>query len=547
MPIDGSGVESSSRNDSVAKAAAPESVNTKAPILAIKEITQEFFGVKVLDSVSFSLEAGEVLGIIGGNGAGKSALLKIIAGIHTPGAGFIELEGRKASIPNPGAALARGIVMVPQECNLSEDLNVFENIFLGREPRRGVLLDQRAMRTRAGDLLNHLKIDVSPTEKIENLNIAQKRMVEFAKALSSKPRLVILDEISSAFTSEEVDRIFDAIRYMKAQGVGVLYVSHRLEEVKAICDRVAILRDGVLVSVDDADDLDVQTMAARMAGQEPSRLFPDKVEPYSEVVLEVRGLRVEGTVSDVGFDLRKGEILGFAGLLGAGRTTVAEALMGLRRKRAGTVRVKGNVVEIDSPDRAVRSGFSYLPEDRRSKGILFSSGIVQNITLGSLSNYCSGFFIDEDKEYLKAEDYVEELKIRAASLFAKLEYFSGGNQQKVSLAKSADLNPIILIVDEPTRGVDVNSRREIYRFIKRLTDKGSSCIFISSEADEIAGMCDRAVVMRCGRVAGILEGKTLNEKNIMLYATGLLPVGKDVTNFSDVAANTQCAAVEQGA
>ncbi len=491
------------------------------PLLAVKEITKEFSGVRVLDGVSLDLNRGEVLGIIGENGAGKSTLLKIVSGIYTPNAGTLELEGKAVAVSDSGVAQSLGITMIPQEFNLVNELNVFENVFLGRELRRGLLLDKNTMKERTRELMTRLKSDISPTERTENLSVAQKQMVEFAKALSAESRILIMDEPTTVLTSKETELLFEVVREMKRQGVGIIYISHKLQEVKAICDRVAVLRDGVLVSVDAAEDLSVHEMATRMVGRELSQIFPEKTRPGDEVVLDVCGLGVEGVLSDVTFNLRRGEILGFSGLVGAGRTEVAEALMGLRRRSAGTVHIKGRRADIRNPSQAVRNGLSYLSEDRQGKGVMVKFGIVQNVTLVSLADYCERFFIDQDKEYLKAEDYVDEFGIRAASLYTNLEFFSGGNQQKVSLAKSLDSAPDVLIVDEPTRGIDVNAKREIYHFIKKLTEQGLSCIFISSELEEIIGMCNRVVVMHGGRVGGILEGDAINEEDIMLHATGL--------------------------
>ena len=496
-------------------------MSPQIPLLAVKEITKEFSGVRVLDGVSLDLKYGEVLGIIGENGAGKSTLLKIVSGIYTPNSGTLELEGKPIAVSDSSVAQSLGITMIPQEFNLVNELNVFENVFLGRELRRGFLLDKNTMKERTRELMTRLKSDISPTARIENLSVAQKQMVEFAKALSAESRILIMDEPTTVLTSKETELLFEVIRDMKRQGVGIIYISHKLQEVKTICDRVAVLRDGVLVSVDAAEDLSVHEMATRMVGRELSQIFPEKTRPGDEVVLDVCGLDVDGVLSNVTFNLRRGEILGFSGLVGAGRTEVAEALMGLRRKSAGTVHIKGKRVDIRNPSQAVRNGLSYLSEDRQGKGVMVKFGIVQNVTLVSLADYCTRFFIDQDKEYLKAEDYVEEFEIRAASLYTNLEFFSGGNQQKVSLAKSLDSAPGVLIVDEPTRGIDVNAKREIYHFIKKLTEQGLSCIFISSELEEIIGMCNRVVVMHSGRIGGILEGDAINEEDIMLHATGL--------------------------
>jgi len=509
--------------------AAPEmaAYAPKMPLLTVKNVTKSFSGVRVLHSVSLSLNGGEVLGIIGENGAGKSTLLKIVAGLYEPDAGSVEMDGWEAGVSDASAAGAK-ITMVQQEINLVENLDVFENIFLGRELKGlGGLLDKKAMRLRALELLDRFKAGVSPNGKIDELNLTQKRIVEFAKVLSAEPRVLILDEPAAVLTPWEVDRLFGVIKDVKSKGAGIIYVSHNLEEIKAICDSVAVLRDGVLAGVYRVCDVDFSEMATLMAGRELPQTFPYKDKPgkrEEKIVMDVDGLSVEGLLDDVSFNLRKGEILGFFGLAGAGRTELAEALMGLRHRSSGAIVVKDKTVDIGSPSQAMKNGLSYLPEDRHDKGVILDFGIVDNVTLGSLSEYCSNplfNFVDQDKEYLKAESYVDELDIRATSLYTKLEFFSGGNQQKVSLAKSLDSDPDILILDEPTRGVDVNTRRFMYRYVKKLTDRGLSCIFISSEVNEIIGMCNRVVVMRAGRVQSVLEDDHVNEEEIMFHAAGL--------------------------
>lgn len=491
------------------------------PLLAVKGIIKEFSGVRVLDDVSLTLHRGEVLGIIGENGAGKSTLLKVVSGIYSPESGTIEIEGKPVAISDSGIARSLGITLIPQEFNLINELTVFENIFLGREILMGSLLDKGAMRLQARTLLSQLKTDISPDTPTENLSVAQKQMVEFAKALAVKSRILIMDEPTTVLTSKEIELLFNVIRNLKEQGVGIIYISHKLQEVKTICDRVAVLRDGILVSTDPVSELTTHEMATRMVGRELSQIFPPKTVPQNDVILKVQHLSSKGAVHNISFELRKGEILGLAGLIGAGRTETAEILMGLRPKHSGSIIIKGEEVNINSPSDAVKHGLSYLSEDRQGKGILIKSGIVHNITLTSLHKYCTCFFIDQDEEYLKAEKYVNEFGVRAASLYTNLEFFSGGNQQKISLAKSLDTEPEILIVDEPTRGIDVNAKREIYHFIKKLTDIGLSCIFISSELEEIIGMCNRVVVMQNGQITGLLEGDAVNEEEIMLHATGI--------------------------
>jgi ribose transport system ATP-binding protein len=493
-----------------------------APLLKVVSACKEFSGVRVLNDVSFDLSAGEILGIIGENGAGKSTLLKIISGIYTPTGGQFFFAGEPIRTGSAAEARRLGITLIPQEFNLVKDLKVFENIFLGAEIRSGVLLDKRAMITEAKRLLEKLGADIDPREKIENLSVAQKQMVEFAKALSHESRVLIMDEPTTVLTPPDVEMLFSIIRSLRDEGVAVIYISHKLREVKEICDRVLVLRDGEFVSLDRTEDINVHEMATRMVGRELSQLFPPKNEPSEEIVLAVEGLSVEGLLSGLSFSLRRGEILGFAGLMGAGRTETAETLLGLRKKSAGTVEVMGRTVDISNPSDAVKLGISYLSEDRQGKGILVKFGISSNISLVSLARYCGAAgIINKKKEGERAAEYVREFSIKAASLSTNLEFFSGGNQQKVSLAKCIDTDPRILIIDEPTRGIDVNAKREIYYFIHSLVEKGLSCILISSELEEILGLCHRSVVMHEGRISGILDGEHMNEEEIMFHATGL--------------------------
>lgn len=493
-----------------------------APLLKVVSACKEFSGVRVLNNVSFALSAGEILGIIGENGAGKSTLLKIISGIYTPTSGEFFFDGEPMRTGSAAEAKRLGITLIPQEFNLVKDLNVFENIFLGAELRSGPLLDKKAMAAEAKRLLDRLGVVIDPREKMENLSVAQKQMVEFAKALSRKSRVLIMDEPTTVLTPPDVRMLFSIIGNLRNEGVAIIYISHKLREVKEICDRVMVLRDGEFVSLDRTEEVGVHEMATRMVGRELSQLFPPKNAPSEEAVLSVEDLSVEGLLSGVSFSLRRGEILGFSGLMGAGRTEVAETLLGLRRKTSGRVSVKGREADIRTPSDAVKLGISYLSEDRQGKGILVKFGISSNISLVSLARYCGAWgLINKKKEREQASEYVREFSIKAASLSTNLEFFSGGNQQKVSLAKCMDTDPEILIIDEPTRGIDVNAKREIYHFIHTLVEKGLSCILISSELEEILGLCHRTVVMHEGRVSGILEGEHLNEEEIMFHATGL--------------------------
>ncbi|HPB63043.1 MAG: sugar ABC transporter ATP-binding protein [Thermotogaceae bacterium] len=483
-------------------------------------IAKEFSGVRVLDDINIEIEKGEIFGIIGENGAGKSTLVKIFSGIYNPTKGKLFFEGREVEIKDPIHAKAIGISLIPQEFNLINELNVYENIFLGSELTGKGFLAKKDMKKRTRELLKELETTINPDEKIERLSVAQKQMVEIAKALAHDSKLLIMDEPTTVLTQNEIKILFDLMRRLKGRGVTIIYISHKLKEVKSICDRVMVLRDGIMISVTGTVELDEHEMAKRMVGRELSQVFPEKTEPSEEVVLEVKNLSVRGLLKDISFDLRRGEILGFAGLVGAGRTELAEAIIGIRKKEAGAMKVKGRTVEIKSPNDAVKNKIAYLSEDRQGSGILISFDIIGNTTLISLPAY-SRILINHRLEREKTQKYVDKFNIRAASLKTRLEFFSGGNQQKVSLAKSLDPEPEIFIFDEPTRGIDVNAKREIYWFINELVKEGVSCIIISSELEEIIGMSNRVVVMKEGTLTGILEGEHINEEEIMLHATGL--------------------------
>ncbi|MFW6121745.1 MAG: sugar ABC transporter ATP-binding protein [Petrotogales bacterium] len=490
-------------------------------ILKTVDISKEFSGVRVLDRINVEVNNGEIFGIIGENGAGKSTYVKILSGIYTPTEGEIEFDNEKVVIRDPITAKNIGITMIPQEFNLINDLNVYENVFLGIEETNGkIVLNSKNMAKITKEMLNELEADISPYDKIQDLSVAAKQMVEVAKAMVHESKLLIMDEPTTVLTPKEIEILFNLMRKLKDRGVTIIYISHKLQEIKKICDRVMILRDGKQISVGPTDELNEHEMARRMVGRELSKIFPEKTTPEEEVVLEVNNLTIEDMFEDVSFDLRKKEILGFSGLVGAGRTELAEAIIGIRRIDSGSIRVWGEEVKINSPEDALKQDIAYLTEDRQGIGILTNFDIAENITLASLKKY-SRFLVNSKKVRKNTQKHIKDLNIKAASIRSQLEFFSGGNQQKVSLAKCLDTDPKILILDEPTRGIDVNAKREIYFIIHDLVKEGVSCILISSELEEIIGMCNRVAVMRRGKLTGILEEEHINEEDIMYHATGL--------------------------
>ena len=490
------------------------------PIMQIDNIVKEFSGVRVLHKVTIDIFPGEVLGVLGENGAGKSTLLKILSGIYQKTSGSIRFAGQDVSIDNPASAKALGISMIPQEFNLINTLNVFENIFLGNERSNGLFLDKKAMRAKTLGLLAELKTELNPDALISTLSVAQKQMVEIAKALVSDVKVLIMDEPTTVLTNHEVEIFFALVERLKARGVTLVFISHKLKEVKYICDRLVILRDGYLVSIDEVDDIDEADMARKMVGRELNQIYPKKVFGSDETVLKVSNLNIKGLLKNINFELKKGEILGFAGLIGAGRTETAEAVMGLRKKDSGEVQVNGKAVAIGSVADAVACNMAYLSEDRQGKGLVMNFDIIKNISLISLAKYVKGL-IRARAEKKQAQHYVKLFDIKAASINSELMNLSGGNQQKVYLAKWMDTEPEILILDEPTRGIDVNTKKEIYHFINQLTHKGMSVIVISSELEELIGLASRVLVMREGEIVGELEGDDINDREIMYYAAGL--------------------------
>lgn len=491
-----------------------------AQLFRAENISKDFSGVRVLNNISLEIQKGEIFGIIGENGAGKSTFVKILSGIYTPSSGQLYLEDQPIAVRNPIIAKNLGISMIPQEFNLVETLNVFENIFLGYEYQKGGLLDKRRMRQQTRAMLRELNTEIPPDATIRDLSVAQKQMVEIAKALAHESKILIMDEPTTVLTAHEIEVLFALMEKLKSQGVTILYISHKLKEVKRICDRVMVLRDGDMISINKTDDVNEHEMACSMVGRELNQIFPEKIKPKDEVVLRVQELSVESLLKQITFELKKGEILGFAGLVGAGRTELAETIMGLRKKQQGNVYIQGQERQINSPTDAVKDKLGYLSEDRQGRGILLHFDVPSNITLISLKKYAR-ILINKTKEREKTAKYIQDFAIKAASMKMQLQFLSGGNQQKVYLSKWMDTEPEILILDEPTRGIDVNAKRELYHFITSLAQTGISCILISSEIEEIIGLCNRVIVMREGKITGELTDQHINEEEIMLYATGL--------------------------
>ncbi|MGY5801648.1 sugar ABC transporter ATP-binding protein [Rhizobium sp. LEGMi12c] len=491
-------------------------------VLSARGVSKSFSGVQVLFSVNFDLRAGEIHALMGENGAGKSTLVKVLSGFEQPTSGEILLDGKSVKLPPNGAAEALGIVIIHQEFNLAEHLTVTESLFLGREVTRFGVLDRRYMRAEARRVLDLLGSHVDENAMISSLSIADKQMVEIAKAISRDARIVFMDEPTAVLSREETNFLFKQVRKLRDQGTSFVFVSHKLDEVMELTDRVTVLRDGQWVKTSPTSMLDGESIAQLMVGRELSSLYPAKNEPDvdEKVVLSVSSLST-GYVHDASFELRKGEILGFSGMIGSGRTELMEAIVGLRSRLSGDVIANGQTVPPHDVHAAIGAGLAYMTKDRKSKGLLLNSGMAVNLTLQSLDRHGKFGYLSASSEAnaLTRARRRFDIRVRDGNIVAGR--MSGGNQQKLLLAKVMETEPQIIIIDEPTRGIDVGTKQQIYHFISALARDGHSIIVISSEMPEVIGLCTRIAVMREGRIVGVLEGEEISEQEIMRYAAGL--------------------------
>jgi ribose transport system ATP-binding protein len=486
-------------------------------------VVKEFGGVRVLHGVSFDLAPGRIVGLLGENGAGKSTLMKILAGYEPITAGHVQVDGQERQFEGSREAEAVGIVLIHQEFNLAEDLTIAQNIFLGHERRkRSGLLDDAAMRAGAAQVLAQVGLERSPDTPVRDLIVAEKQMVEIAKALARRARLLIMDEPTATLTPAETERLFSLMTRLKAEGVTLVYISHKLDEVERITDEVVVMRDGRFVAREPTAALTRRQMANLMVGRELSDLFPPK-DPSPDAttppLLKVEGLDVPGWAEDIGFEVRPGEILGFAGLVGAGRTELVEGLLGLRPHRVRKLVLHGRDARIRTPREAADQGLTYLSEDRKGKGLHVDFGLRQNLTLMALQRYARPFLKPEsERRALRAA--IERFGIRTGSTEIRAASLSGGNQQKLALAKVLHPEPRVVVLDEPTRGVDVGAKRDIYFLVQQLAREGRGIVIVSSELVELIGLCHRVVVMRQGRIQAVVEGEHLTEEELIAHATG---------------------------
>ncbi|WP_411885207.1 sugar ABC transporter ATP-binding protein [Polaromonas sp. YR568] len=490
------------------------------PAVGFQQVTKRFGPVQVLHGVSFAFAPGRVYGVLGENGAGKSTLMKILAGYEQASEGSVEIAGQAVSFRGPRDAEAEGIVMIHQEFNLADDLTIAQNIFLGHELIRHGFLDEAEMARRAEAAMRSVGLTCSPGRRVRDLIVAEKQLVEIAKALSRNARVLVMDEPTATLTPSETDRLFGLIAQLRDQGATVLYISHKLDEVERITDEVLVMRDGRLVAQRLTGSVSRHQMASLMVGRELSDLFPPRqpVPDGAPVLLKVEGLQVPGWAQDVSFEVRAGEILGFAGLVGAGRTELFEGLLGLRPSSCAAVEITGRPWTRRSPRSAARLGLTYLSEDRKGRGLHLRMGLAENLTLMALEQYARPW-LDPAAERAALKQASEAFGIRA-SAGVPASALSGGNQQKLALARVLQPQPQVVVLDEPTRGVDVGAKRDIYFLIRRLAAEGRAVVIVSSELLELIGLCHRVIVMRQGRLAAELPQDQLTEELLIAHATG---------------------------
>lgn len=491
----------------------------KEKLLLMKDISKSFPGVKALEDVQFELEKGEVRSLLGENGAGKSTLIKVLGGIYQAEEGSIFIEGKEAKITNVDDSRKYGVSIIHQELVLVPHMTVAENIFLGREPTKGINVDKKKMIRDTQQLLNEFDVSISATEELSNLTIANQQMVEIVKAISFDAKILVMDEPTSSISDKEVDKLFELIRTLKDKGVGIIYVSHKMSEIEEICDKVTILRDGKYIDTKVVNDTDRDELISLMVGRNLDNYFERSVTTTDETVLEIKDLSDEVFLKDINFHLKKGEIIGFAGLIGSGRSELMESVFGLRQISKGQIFIKDKEVKINKPADAIKYNIGLVPENRKESALFMVRSVRYNITIDILKNLVNGLKVNKDKENSITKEYIDSLNIKTPNAEYPIGKLSGGNQQKAIIARWLATKPDILILDEPTRGVDVGAKSEIYAIMNQLTKEGMSIIMISSELPEILNLSDRTYVMSEGEITGELQRDEMSQNNIMKYAT----------------------------
>ncbi len=502
------------------------------PLLEVQRVCKRFPGVVALHEVDLSIGRGEVLAVIGENGAGKSTLMKILAGVQEPDSGQILIDGKPVRLDTVRQSLDHGVALIHQELNLAENLEIGANIFLGREPRRFGFIQQRKINDAAESVLRRVGLDLRSNAALRGLPIGQRQLVEIAKAMSVDARVLIMDEPTSSLSSKEADRLFQVVRDLRDDGVSVIYISHRLGEVRDLADRVTVLRDGQNVGNLAGDKITHDRMVQMMVGRDVSQFYSRESHEIGDVVLQAENLRTTTWPKhELNFSVRRGEIVGVAGLVGAGRTEMLRTLFGIDRPIGGTVSVDGKSIRLNSPRSAIDAGVGLVPEDRKEHGLIIDMTVRRNISLPGLRKHQRpGGFLNHRVEKAATKTMIQDLRIKTPNEYQICRFLSGGNQQKVVLGKWLVMNPKVLLLDEPTRGIDIGAKQEIYQLMESLAKAGMAILFVSSEMEEILGMSDRTIVMHEGKITGDLDRDQLSEESVMQLATGNIESSEAISN-----------------
>lgn len=485
-------------------------------VLKMQNISKSFPGVKALDDVHLNVYAGEVMALLGENGAGKSTLMKILSGVYKKDAGSIIYKGQEIEVSSPAESTRMGIAIIHQELNLIDHMKVYENVYLGREITNSLgILNKSEMIKNTKRVLDKLNIDIDPNDKVGSLSIAQQQMVEIAKALLVDANIIILDEPTDTLTDKEADILFSIVNELKEQKIGIVFISHKLDEIFKICDRVTVLRDGKFIDERLVSEIDEDLIIKMMVGRDLEEQYPH-VDVEGKEMLRLENLKNK-YIDDVSFTINSGEIVGISGLVGAGRTELAKTIYGAYKLDSGSIYLDGQALNIKSPKDALNKGIVYVSEDRKGESLIISMGVTENITLSALNKFIKRLAISNSKEKKAAEDYVERIRIKTPNLKQKVKNLSGGNQQKVAIAKSLLTEPKLLILDEPTRGIDVGARREIYEILNDIKKENKAIMIISSDMQEVLGVCDRIIVMNDGRKKAELTREEASQEKIMSY------------------------------
>ncbi|MBN6885690.1 ribose transport system ATP-binding protein [Cytobacillus horneckiae] len=492
------------------------------PIVEMKQIHKSFYSVNVLRGVDFDLFSGEIHALMGENGAGKSTLVKILTGIHKSNQGEIFYKGNETEFSSPKDAEKNGVAVIHQELNIIPYLTVAENMFLGKELKAKPfgILKSKEMNQRTKDYLNRLGIDMDPQKSAGELSVGQQQMIEIARAIAANTEVLIMDEPTAALTDREIETLFKVMDQLRQEGVAIIYISHRMEEIFRMCNRITVLRDGQSIGTKNTNETNFEEIVKMMVGRELGERFPDRTADIGDTYFSVENLSLEGVFNNISFDVKKGEILGVAGLMGAGRTEIMEAIFGARKKSSGTIVLDGKELSIKKPHHAIRAGIGFITEDRKDEGLVLGLTVRENLSIPNLKTLSNQTIMSDKKEKQFSKDMIEKLRIKTSSSEQEVKSLSGGNQQKVVFGKWLGINPKLLILDEPTRGVDVGAKKEIYSIMNEETKKGKSIIMVSSELPEILGMSDRIMVIHEGKVTAILDKADANQEKIMEAATG---------------------------